>query len=104
VGTANEREEYNTLRVLRTGMKTFMDAQRPIGPPVKVAVRTVPYTQKFKRLENFFFNVSSINPLNAELNPICHLLVLLVAHLILRVRRIRVKFYENPSSGSRVVI
>jgi hypothetical protein len=31
-----------------------------------------------------------INPLNAELNPICHLLVLLGAHHILHVSRIRV--------------
>jgi hypothetical protein len=31
------------------------------------------------------------NPLNAELNPMCHLLALLGAHHILHVRRIRVK-------------
>jgi len=31
------------------------------------------------------------NPLNTELNPICHLLALLGAHLILHVSRIRVK-------------
>ena len=33
-----------------------------------------------------------INPLTAELNPICHLLALLRAHHILRVSRVRVKF------------
>jgi len=33
----------------------------------------------------------AINPLNAELNPICHLLALLGAHHILHVSRIRVK-------------
>ena len=32
-----------------------------------------------------------INPLNAELNPICHLLALLGAHHILHVSRVRVK-------------
>ena len=32
------------------------------------------------------------NPLNAELNPICPLLVLLGAHLILHISRIRVNF------------
>jgi len=32
------------------------------------------------------------NPLNADLNPICHLLALLGAHLILHVSRIRVKW------------
>jgi len=32
-----------------------------------------------------------INPLNAELNPICHLLALLGAHHILHVSGVRVK-------------
>ena len=32
-----------------------------------------------------------ISPLNAELNPICHLLALLGVHHILHVSRIRVK-------------
>jgi len=34
---------------------------------------------------------SLLNPLNAKLNPICHLLELLGAHPILHVSRIRVK-------------
>jgi hypothetical protein len=34
-----------------------------------------------------------LNPLNAELNPICHLLALLGAHPILHVSRIRVKSF-----------
>ena len=37
-----------------------------------------------------------LNPLNAELNPICHLLALLGAHPILHISRIRVK---ESSSG-----
>ena len=37
-------------------------------------------------------NVSiSFNPLNAELNPICHLLALLGAHRIHHISRVRVK-------------
>ena len=32
-----------------------------------------------------------LNPLNAELKPICHLMALLAAHLIFYVSRIRVK-------------
>jgi len=35
--------------------------------------------------------VPFINPLNAELNPICYLLALLLAHHFLHVNRIRVK-------------
>jgi hypothetical protein len=42
-------------------------------------------------LEIYIFVVTlHINPLNAELNPICHLLALLGAHLILHIGRIGV--------------
>jgi hypothetical protein len=34
---------------------------------------------------------NDINPLNAKLNPVCHLLALLGAHHIFHVSRIRVK-------------
>jgi hypothetical protein len=34
--------------------------------------------------------VPKVNPLNAEFNPICHLLALLGAHHILHISRIRV--------------
>jgi len=37
-----------------------------------------------------------INPLNAELNPICHFLTLSRAHHILHVSRIRVNFVIGP--------
>jgi len=40
------------------------------------------------------FKKYTFSPLNAELNPICHLLALLVAHPILHVSRIRVEL--NP--------
>jgi hypothetical protein len=36
-----------------------------------------------------------INPLNAELNPICHLLALLAAHHILHISRIRVNAWKT---------
>jgi len=48
-------------------------------------------------------NRALLNPLNAELNPICHLLALLGAHHILHVSRIRVKGHFkghfNPSNA-----
>jgi hypothetical protein len=37
--------------------------------------------------------LADVKPLNAELNPICHLLALLGAHHILHVSRIRVNIY-----------
>jgi hypothetical protein len=48
-------------------------------------------------------HTQNINPLNTEINPICHLLVLLRAHPILHVSRIRVNPYEGLSVGSRAV-
>jgi len=42
-----------------------------------------------------------INPLNVELNPICHLLVLLGAHPILHISRIRVKAINKGLRWSR---
>jgi len=40
----------------------------------------------------YVFNcIGHLNPLNAKLNPICHLLALLGAHHIFHVNRIRVK-------------
>jgi hypothetical protein len=42
-------------------------------------------------------NDIGFNPLNAELNPICHLLALLGAHLILHISRIRVNYVLNPN-------
>jgi len=44
----------------------------------------------------------SLNPLNSELNPICHQLTLLGAHHILHVSRIRVKplqYHPTPAHG-----
>jgi hypothetical protein len=43
-----------------------------------------------------------LNTLNAELNPVCHLLALLKAHPILHVRRIRVKENNNVESGAKM--
>ena len=47
-----------------------------------------------------------VNPLNAELNPICHSLVLLGAHHIFHISRIRVKFrgYQKKSPCRRFII
>jgi hypothetical protein len=43
--------------------------------------------------DNARYSALGINPLNAELNPICHLLALLGSHYILHVSRVRVKFH-----------
>jgi len=42
-----------------------------------------------------YWSCQLFNPLNAELNPICHLLALLGAHHIFHVSRLRVKLKKN---------
>jgi hypothetical protein len=44
-----------------------------------------------------------LNPLNAELNPICHLLALLGAHLIFHVSSIRVKQLYSRHTHKRIM-
>jgi len=43
-----------------------------------------------KNGDKYKFSNLDVNPLNAELNPTCHLLALLGAHHILHVSRVRV--------------
>jgi transposase len=50
-------------------------------------------TGKWRKLRN-----EELNPLNSELNPICHLLALLGGHHMLYVSRIRVnELYCSPN-------
>jgi hypothetical protein len=50
------------------------------------------YTIMILTMVNYIYGCMfpRLNPLKAELNPICHLLALLGAHHILHVRRIRI--------------
>jgi hypothetical protein len=45
---------------------------------------------------HMYCNLPLINPLSAELNPICHLLALSGAHPIIHISRIRVKMLDKP--------
>jgi len=54
-------------------------------------VFTTDQDQEEHPLNIILANAGTINPLNAELNPICYLLALLGAHHFLHVSRIRVK-------------
>ena len=54
----------------------------------KLLRAVVPYLHEIECLSA---RTPDLEPLNAELNPACHLLALLGAHLILHVFRIRVK-------------
>jgi hypothetical protein len=50
-----------------------------------------------------FLLVMHLNTLNAQLNPICHLLALLEAHHILHVSRLRVEL-QYAIFGSQFVV
>jgi hypothetical protein len=59
------------------------------------SISTEPKDKNSLRLNSFnFYNQKrpEFNPLNAELNPVCHLLTLLGAHPIFHISRIRVNF------------
>jgi len=57
---------------------------------VKEAVNRLRLSLKIFTFNSYGTGNFQINPLNAELNPICHLLALLGAHHILHLSRIRV--------------
>ena len=74
------------------------------GGGLEAKVRNCPITEVKIELYLFF-----LNSLNAELNPICHLLALLGAHHILHISRKRVKWTPTTSEftithWSRVVL
>jgi len=50
-----------------------------------------------KKLQRYHIHLQ-LNPLNAELNPICYLLALLGAHHFLHVSRIRVNTYKKGNA------
>jgi hypothetical protein len=59
---------------------------------IKVYIMAILDNYMFRHLLAIFrLSSRELNPLNAELNPICHVLALLELHHILHVSRIRVK-------------
>jgi hypothetical protein len=60
-----------------------------LGPIHTIRHVSIPFRHGTSPFSKIFLCV--INPLNAELNPICHLLTLLGAHPIFHISRIRVK-------------
>jgi len=79
-------------------LPTCSAVSQPTAPPpvphldiIKVLLPTDAQENGFKSRTKIY-----INPLNAELNPICHFLALLGAHHILHVSRIGVNFETVP--------
>jgi hypothetical protein len=55
-----------------------------------------------KTFKNFLLSlITSFSPLNAELNPVCHLLALLGGATIVVVSRLRVKKYKNTKKEDK---
>jgi len=59
-------------------------------------------TNPVHTLSSYFFK-PRFNPLNDELNPICHLLALLGAHHFLHVSRVRVKTHLGRSGSFKLL-
>jgi len=91
----------------------LLDNRHAIGPTNNI-METTYITNKGKMMDTIEIyyisretkNNNQINPLNAELNPICHLLALLGAHHILYLSRIRVndKLTVKPNAIFDVVV
>ena len=79
------RDSFVIIRLIRQQSRGCTRWQRGLHwPGSSWATQSQPSTLGISTLRE-------INPLNAELNPICHLLALLGAHPILHISRIRVK-------------
>ena len=87
-----KRNETNCILDAATRVKKRENQHRQATRHLRTGVAK--YTEvdggTFRHLLGTVTNLS-FNTLNAELNPICHFLVLLGAHHILHVSRIRVK-------------
>jgi hypothetical protein len=97
---SNYATGYTTFGTMLNA-RQWQDTLRPIHSPV----------QRIKVGEGFFLREGGggdkpaggvkmpINPLNAELNPICHLTALVGAHHILHVSTIRTDLHLAPRLG-----
>ena len=99
IGIANQvTGQMIRVRILagRGNCYLFQKHTGPLWVSYKPHIHWVPrLSTGLKRQGNEFDNSlpsrTEVNPLNAELNPICHLLVLVGAHHILHVSGVRVK-------------
>jgi len=103
--SAGERPQTHALDRAATGTENnyklankFYDVC--LGNPVKIRKQAI-YNiiillemRTHSKLTCNIYNRVHFNPLNAELNPICHLLALLGAHHILHVSRVRVNMVK----------
>ena len=82
------RENVYSIKLIRCALNPAFRTSKPKGKPTSVAVH--PYVQTTSvRLSRVL--AKHIKPLNAELNPIRHLLALVGARHIVHVGRVRVK-------------
>ena len=88
---SSQRSHYSSLKLFRiwqvSGLIPSLNIQHTDYGPLRFT-QSAQTTRSFQILSQLLF----INPLNAELNPICCLLALLGAHHFLHVSRIRVNY------------
>jgi hypothetical protein len=90
---------YTQYYKLQSLISNFLYFQTIVIKHLYGFITTDPFRHKYttaqlklhdERYEDASMTAEHLNPLNAQLNPICHLLALLGAHHILHVSRIRV--------------
>jgi len=96
--TPNVRVKFSFLHCIRDALGPYFGAD--VGYNVCASSR-FSHSPSFKTQGTWYLKSGPtasfhiFNPLNAKLNPICHLLALLGAHHILHISRIRVKGHYN---------
>jgi len=78
----------NLNNVRREANRRFRNKKKKY---LKAKIEELVKNSKIKNIRDLYRGMNDFKPLNAELNPICHLLALLGAHHILHVSWIRVK-------------
>jgi len=94
VSTNSHQVEQRWRRHFRSAQCWFFNRQQPeLWPSDHNHISTTWSTKRHHLTDQLL--CLYFDSLNAELNPICHLLALLGAHHILHVSRIRVKWHTN---------
>ena len=87
--SCNKNQRDILIYQIYFGLEIYMFRTVDVYGSVHLSTNHIEITNKMQPCTRIYYYIF-INPLNAELNPICHLLALLGAHHIFHVRRIRV--------------
>jgi hypothetical protein len=87
--SCNKNQRDILIHQIYFGLEIYMFRTVDVYGSVHLSTNHIEITNKMQPCTRIYYYIF-INSLNAELNPICHLLALLETHHILHVSRVRV--------------